>query len=124
MGRFTDRIKKMFSKSDPDRGKPSGFTAEQEILIRQHGGKRNLKTFDDLHAVLYAIRLTDNPNYFIHPIGETKDQMLYVVKKGIIGAAFWKWQQGMEFINQGKETNVEMVRIDRKFLDEQNAKSK
>ena len=116
MGKFTDRIKTMFSK------KPSGFSEEQEKLIKQHGGKRNLKTFDQIPGAMYAIRLADNHDMFLHPYGETKDTLMYTVKKGIVGAAMWQWHQAHEFIKQGPETNLEMVLVDKKFLDEQKGK--
>src|SRR6478609_7405284 len=108
MGKFSDRIKTMFSK------KPSGLSEEQERLVKQHGGKKNLKRFDEMPTAMYAIRLSDNHDYFLHPIGETADQLMYVAKKGIIGAAFWQWHQAHEFIKQGTETNLEMVLVDKK----------
>lgn len=109
MGKFSDRIKSMFS------GKPDGLSEEQERLVKKYG-KKNLKRFEDMPTAMYAIRLADNHDYFIHPVGETADQLIYVVKKGIIGAAFWQWHQGIEFIKQGKE-NLEMILVDKKFLE-------
>jgi len=118
MGQFTDRIKNMFSK------KPSGFSEEQEKLIKQLGGRKNVMRFHQMKTAVYFIRLSDNPDFFLHPIGETKDQLMYQAKKGIVGAAIWPWKEGLEFINQGTKSNLEMVLADKKFLDEHNPKSK
>ena len=61
----------------------------------------------------YFLRLKDNKNAFIHPdpSKETKNEVVYVVAEGPVGAAIFHKEQAENFMLLEKADNLEMVAV-------------
>lgn len=51
----------------------------------------------------YLIKVKGSDNLFLHPLGEDNQNITYVVKEGITGAAIWTLDSAIDFIKRGKE---------------------
>lgn len=61
---------------------------------------------------MWFIRLSDNTEYFLHPVKETDKDTTYEVKKGIIRAGIWSMDAGIRFIKNQEAQNLELINID------------
>lgn len=91
MGNFANRIKKMFN---PKSSVP-------------------VMTKDEIGHNSYFLRLADNPDFYIHYMGEkNKDEVEYKPVKGVEGAAIWTWEKAWAFIRESGVSNLDMIRVD------------
>jgi hypothetical protein len=73
-----------------------------------------LKGLNNLPPDSYFIRLKDNKNAFLHYDGDDpkdKEQVVYKVKEGFIGACIWTKEKAEAFIMQAGIGNVELARV-------------
>lgn len=60
----------------------------------------------------WFIRLSDDKEYFLHPVKETDKNTTYEVKKGMIRAGIWSMDAGILFIKNQQAQNLELINID------------
>lgn len=91
MGFFSNKVKKLFNPQ-------TGVTSE------------DLKGRHDM----YFVRLSNQPDYYIHHIGAKKDdkeKVEYRPVKSVKGAAVFQWKQAWNFIRESGMDNLEMVEV-------------
>lgn len=60
----------------------------------------------------YFIRLTDQEDVYVHPIGDiTNTEEAFVVKEGVQGAGIWNKVNAERFIKESEADNLEMVSV-------------
>ncbi len=76
--------------------------------------EKNKFIVEGLNAVgsdSYFIRLKDNKEYFMHLDEDNKEDYVYAVKLGTVGAAIFHKEQGEGFIKSSGYTNLELVKV-------------
>lgn len=69
------------------------------------------KGLDSISDDSYFIRLKDDIESYLHLEEDNKDNYVYKVKKGTIGACGWHKKEGERFINESGRTNLELVNM-------------
>jgi len=62
----------------------------------------------------YFIRLTDQEDVYVHPVGElskSEEEDAFLIKEGVKGAGTWSKSNAERFIKESGADNLEMVSV-------------
>jgi hypothetical protein len=60
----------------------------------------------------YFIKLTDQEDVYVHPVGElSSTEDAFVIKEGVKGAGIWSKSNAERFIKESEADNLEIVSV-------------
>jgi len=78
-----------------------------------------LKGLNPISEDSYFIKLTDQEDVYVHPIGDISNtEEAFVIKEGVQGAGIWNKVSAERFIKESEADNLEIVSVRSILIDD------